>query len=189
MSSLSTLLTHKKQYSCLMYEFPFWMAQRIIEWGVDHIPNDALYEEKEDPSYGRELKIHCTIFFGIHTNDGELVKTLLCDEEAFSIKLGKTSYFENCKFDVVKIDVEGGNLYRLHDKIKTQLETTDPYPNYCPHVTIAYVKKGFGPLFNNYNDFEGQTLWINSLKFSNCLGEINHICLKKRQPVDVYSHN
>jgi hypothetical protein len=178
--------SHKRRYSNLQYEFPEWMAQRVFRWGTDLIPDHDLYFDPVCPSYGREDRIHCTVFFGIHTPAAEPVRAVLAGEGGFSITLGRTSYFQNARFDVVKIDVvECGDLYRLHQRVAESLPCTETYA-YCPHVTLAYVRPGRGPAYAGRDEFEGQRLWVNSLRFSSHAGGIEYLPLVHREPAPLF---
>jgi len=61
------------------------------------------------------------------------------------VTLKKISMFDNADkgFDVVKFDVEGKDLFKMNKDFAKLPHTTD-YPDYHPHVTIAYVKAGTG---------------------------------------------
>lgn len=158
---------HKNLYSSLQYNLPKPLADKINQWGQTNIPDTALFIDENDPTYGRETQSHCTVLGGIHTIYFYPLRELLLDEHGFSIELGKISCFQNCKFDVVKIDVIGGDLYRLNQKLKQTLDVTETY-SYSPHITIAYVKPGMGPKFINSTDFQGINLYVDMLQFFGC---------------------
>lgn len=158
---------HKTLYSSLQYNIPYPYHDKIVQWGKTNIPDDVLFIDETDPAYGREMQAHCTVLGGIHTSHFHSLFGLLLDEQSFSIELGKVSCFENCKFDVVKIDVIGGDLYRLNQELKQQLEVTETYA-YHPHVTIAYVKPGTGRRFVGSTEFSGINLNVDVLRFFGC---------------------
>lgn len=159
--------THKTLYSSLQYDLPKLLADKIVQWGHDNIPDDALFIDENDPAYGRETKIHCTILGGIHTSNFYPLYELLINESPFTIQLGNITCFQNCKFDVVKVDVIGGDLYRLNQQLKKKLDVTETY-SYDPHITIAYVKQGTGKQFIGSTQFNGINLYVTALRFFGC---------------------
>ncbi len=183
--SLAAAKSHRHLYSSLQYNLPFWMAAKVIGWGRENVPDEILFEDPEDRSYGRELEVHCTVFYGIHTTGFAPVRELAGCEAGFPITLGPISVFSNCKFDVVKIEAFGEDLFRLHEKIGRALECTETY-RYNPHVTIAYIQKGLGGRYVGDRAFCGQQLWVNSLKFSSRDGSEYHFPLQHRVPAALF---
>jgi hypothetical protein len=156
---------HRRQYSSLQFDLPDWLASRVRRWGRSHIPEDALFAPPDDPGYGRTDLIHCTVFWGIHTSDPERVRAALSGASGFTIQLGSVSHFSNSRFDVVKIDVTNcGDLYRLNQRVADRLEVTHVYP-YSPHVTVAFVRPGWGRRLCGSRAFAGRHLWVNRLRF------------------------
>jgi hypothetical protein len=107
------------------------------------------------------------------------------DPVPIRIKLGATTLFENDDkpYDVVKIDVESADLAHLNSWVANKLECTDKYPEYHPHITLAYVKKGLGKKYTgdrrsaerNVLDLEGVATKSADLDFSD--GDGNHTML------------
>lgn len=118
---------------------------------------------------GREDRPHITVKFGLHGNEPEKVRALLKDEGPITVTLGKTSIFpasESGSGDVVKVDVDSPALHALNKKIADALPNTDTHPEYKPHVTLAYVKKGLGAKYVDDASLEGQTITIDKLTFA-----------------------
>lgn len=148
-------------FSCLMSDFPQEVADEIYQWGIDNIPDEDLAEN------GREPHIHVTVKYGIHISDPTKVRDHLLNQKPIKARLGKVSLFDTSdEHDVVKIDVDSPQLHELNGIISGNFETTDTFPDYKPHVTIAYVKKGLGKKYNGRNDFEGRMVKLNSAIFS-----------------------
>lgn len=104
--------------------------------------DDIYFGNGEDGGYGRELDPHVTILFGIHADvKDDKVEGLIDEITTPNLILKKISSFENELFDVLKFDVESEDLHQLNEKLKTLPHTTS-YPNYHPHATICYLKKG-----------------------------------------------
>jgi 2'-5' RNA ligase len=49
------------------------------------------------------------------------------------------SAFSNEKFDVLKFDVDSEDMHKMNAKFK-KFPHTNNFPDYHPHVTIAYLK-------------------------------------------------
>lgn len=142
--SLIKLLTEKKgdsyEYGCVSLRVDFPVMKKIHA-AID--PED-LYEETGDRTYGIEDETHVTLLYGIH--DGVPVADVkaIIDEFTFSkIKAYNISVFEKEEYDVLKFDVKSPELNRVN-KALTELPHTNDYPDYHPHISIAYLQPGAG---------------------------------------------
>jgi len=127
----------KYEYGCVMLYFDFPQMNKIHD-AID--PKD-IYEDPEDDSFGLEDEPHVTLLFGLHKEvTDEDVKGIL-DKFTFKpIKIKELSFFDNPKYDVLKFSVDGGgNLGDANEEFK-KLPYTSDYPDYHPHMTIAYLK-------------------------------------------------
>ncbi len=130
-------------YGCVM----IFLDVNKKEWKSlqDVIKEEDLYFGKEDEdssSYGREMDPHATILYGIHSDvPDEDVKILIDEIDNPKMVFGKVSSFENEDFDVLKFDIDSKDLTKLNKKFK-DLPHTNKFPDYHPHVTTAFVKKG-----------------------------------------------
>jgi hypothetical protein len=157
------------KFSSTQANLPTEQAQKVLSVGKSLIPESELYTDPEDPSFGREDKPHVTVKYGLHTNDGKEVSKILAGEKPFEAKLGKITIFpggEDTPYDVVKADVESPELHKLNKLIADSTEVTDTHPEYKPHVTLAYVKKGEGEKYVGRTDLEGTPFPVNSIMFS-----------------------
>lgn len=151
---LENLLKKQKQsydYGCVMLYFNFPEIKNIHE----RINSNDLYEEESDNSYGIEHEPHTTLLYGLHDNVSlEDVKKAI-DNITFSTCIIKNpSLFENEKYDVFKFDVSGEGLKQANEKLKNYPYTSD-FPNYHPHLTIAYLKPGEGKKYEKmFKDLE-----------------------------------
>lgn len=169
----------KYDYSSLLIELPEELTDNIISWGFDNIPNEDLFSDPEDPSFGREDDIHITVIYGIHSGNHKETQELIRDDNKIKCKLGEMILFtKNDNFDVLVIKVKSDNSHYLHKKIKNSIETTQTHAEYIPHVTIAYLKKNSGKKFVGDKTFDGETFEVNNLIFSSKTGEKRHITLK-----------
>lgn len=149
------------------------VAKNVRAFGKALIPKSELSED------GYEENPHITVKYGIHSEDGRDIEPILSGENYITAKLGKTAVFSsNPDYDVVIIEVESKDLQKLNKKIAENTEVTDTFPNYTPHVTLAYVKKGEGAKYAGRNDFEGVELKFDSVEFSSKSGEKTEIPLE-----------
>jgi len=155
----------RRDYSSVQLHLPEKLADEIISWGYDHVPERLIFFNPNRPSFGREDNIHITILYGIKEKLS-VVASLLKNIKPFEVELGKTSLFQNEVFDVLKIDVECAELHHINSILTKNLEVFQTYPKYIPHVTIAYLNKNRGREYKNRNDFEGITFKVNEFVFS-----------------------
>lgn len=167
-------------YSSVLYLLPDKVAKKIHDWGLKNVEDRHLYvEPEEERSYGREDEMHCTVLYGIHDKRSGAVRKVLKESAPFEIKLGKISAFTNPeKFDVLKIEVTGQKLHDLHNLLRDNLEVTESYPEYKPHVTIAYLKKGKAKSLVGSDVFSGMTIKVSEVVFSSRAGVKSPISLK-----------
>lgn len=130
------------QYGCVMVEIP------VSNWNeiISSIDPEDVYEGEGDSTYGIQQNPHVTILYGLHSEvTGEMVKSVFDNFSGeISIEVDGIDIFENKDYDVVKFNViADGSLQELHDKL-SEFPNSNEYPDYRPHITIAYVKKGTG---------------------------------------------
>ena len=108
----------------------------------------SLKINKEDiHEYGLEKEPHCTICWGFDVNNVNsvdvegMLKSFHIQNEMI-LTINKLSYFNNKDFDVLKFDVKHSLLNKLNAACKKNFDIYSTYPNYNPHITIGYLKKG-----------------------------------------------
>ena len=164
---LTEMKNGKYAFSSTQINFPQSLSNEIMDWGEDNIKEDDVFVNPDDPAFGREDEIHLTILYGIHTEDSDEVKKLISGQKPFKVSLGPLSIFTtNDDFDVVKVESTGTHIYRLHNLLEKNLEVTQNYPVYKPHVTIAYVKKGKCKDLVDNKDFAGKEFEAKEMLFS-----------------------
>lgn len=171
----------ERKFSSTQVNLPGELAAKVRAMS-QRIPDEDLAGD------GREEESHVTVKYGLHTNDPEPVEKALWEEGPVTIKLGKTSIFpakqEDIQAggtdaaDVVKIEIDSPDLHRLNKLIASSTPVTDTYPTYQPHVTLAYVKPGLGKKYAGLKDLEGETVVLNSVKFSGKDGTVVEIPLQ-----------
>lgn len=184
-------LTSKQEpnhkFSSTQINMPPELASVIRQLGerIDHHdlqPTD--YGDLSDT--GLELNSHVTVLYGLHTNDGEELRTLVSGLGPIAIQLGEVSVFhadmstpptpDKPKYDVLKIEVISKGLHELNKALRDNFEHTCTFPEYKPHVTIAYVKPGMGSYYaERLNLLKGKTATFDRLIFSD--KNRNHLSL------------
>lgn len=130
-------------YGCLMLTSnidlkPF---QDLID--DNDVSNDGEYTGKVDLP-------HITLLYGLTRDyDPSLLKDLI-DQRYWINCLEDIDIFENEKYDVLVFKVEKkDDLLEANERLKTFLEYHTNYPDYSPHMTIAYVKSGLGESYRS----------------------------------------
>jgi hypothetical protein len=114
----------------------------IFEWGRLNIPDEFLHYGDPD-SNPRETEQHVTVKFGLTVAEvPDELRQITQNYRPFPVYIGKVTLFRNAENDVVKLDVESPQLRELNAAISAAIPNEDKYPDYKPHLTIAYVKKG-----------------------------------------------
>ena len=148
-------------FSSVQAEFPDDIAQELRDWGHENIPEGALAGD------GFEEDKHVTIKYGLHIIDFTEVRELFKNIKPIKMVLGKMTLFTSSDdFDVVKIDIISKDLHKLNKAVSKDFEVTDTYPEYIPHATVAYIKKGAGDRFNGDTTFEGRKVISDTILFS-----------------------
>lgn len=169
-------------YSSTQVNLPKDLSHEILSWSQDEVPENIIFKDPNDPSFGREDEIHVTVLYGLHTTDPEKVRLAVSGQKPFDCKLGKLSLFEtNPKFDVLKIEVHSEGLRRLNKTLKNSgLKLTETYPVYVPHVTIAYVQKGKAAKYVGDRVFDGKKFHVAEILFSGKDGKKTKIQLGEK---------
>lgn len=167
------LLESSYQYGCVMAQVPSHYATTLVEFGKRLVPDNILYYDPRGiEEYGRETEMHTTIKFGL-TNiySKEQMEQLIGNTKPFYITIRGLDVFENELFDVVKFNIEGEELRRLN-QIFSALPNVDRYKDYKPHMTIAYVKRGYGKNYKGKNIQTMPRIMIDTIKYSYPTGKL-----------------
>jgi hypothetical protein len=131
---------------CLMaYVDPTYGLQ-ILKVGRRAIPSSILYTDPEDPTYGYDNEPHVTLKYGFEPDlDRNTIAEILKGTKPFNVVLTSLNQFQNEKYDVVKFEVQKCPILTELRRRCDGYPNTDSYPDYKPHMTLAYVKKGTFP--------------------------------------------
>jgi 2'-5' RNA ligase len=170
-------ITEKKgdtyEYGCAMLYFDFPKINEIHAL----ITEEDLYVEDEDRTYGLEDEPHVTLLYGLHNDVSvDRVKELVGKFQFNSITLHNASLFEN-EYDVLKFDVKGGEVLHDCNKALCELPHTTSFPDYHPHSTIAYIKKGMGVKYVKLLDGSTFEVIPTHVVYSHANGEKTEISL------------
>lgn len=135
----------EKTYGCVM------MDADMKDWEDNHIsgidPKDV-YRKPYDDSFGLEDNPHVTVLYGIHEDeiDPEVIYDVIQNEmEPVTVTVDNISIFPGDEYDVVKYDIPvTDQLKQYREKFEKRYPNTQTFPEYHPHMTLAYVKPGEG---------------------------------------------
>lgn len=151
------------KYGCLMLQTPYSGVLDI----QNKINQNDIYDE---PGFGLEQEHHITCLYGFHDTEieddkiQEIIDSFAKNSKEIVFKLNGIGLFENEKYDVLKYEIESEHLHELNGLCKT-LPFTSDYPDYLPHMTIAYLKPCTGKSY--IKRFENPiTLSSQSFKYS-----------------------
>jgi len=136
------LQSKKLDYGCVM------LYAKVPDWEerISYIKKEDIYDDELN-DYGLEDTPHCTLLFGIHLNETDPfdVKQVMTTFMPVKSLITYMSTFNNPIYDVVKYDVPVNyQLRKYHEILKKTFPNTQDFPDYHPHMTIAYVLPGTG---------------------------------------------
>ncbi len=153
-SIVDTLLESAHRFSCTMINVPDDLSDFIVNWGKVNIPDQNIYTEEGDDSYGRELETHVTVKFGLTIDvPTPALKDIINTTKPFPVRIGKVALFRNEKFDVLKLNIDSSGMRVLNARIRGRIPNEENFPSYMPHTTIAYCRKG------TVDDLEGRDIF------------------------------
>ena len=125
--------------------------------------------------FGIEDEPHITCQYGFHSDVtvDDITEFVNLHGKKIRASLGDITTFNNDDYDVVKVDVDSPDLQELSEKIrehfKGKIEIT--FPEYHPHVTLAYVKKDSMPFADDTSMFNGKNYVFKDFVYSTALEE------------------
>jgi capsid protein/2'-5' RNA ligase len=127
---------------------------------------------------GIESEPHITILYGL-ASDSQGPVVVACREFGpLKAILGKVEAFENPEYDVLKITVTSPDFEKLNSALKALPYESD-FPDYQPHLTLAYLKPGMAKEYVGSTVFAGTELIFDSVVFSDSQKNKRTIKLKE----------
>lgn len=133
---------NKYEYGCVMVDYNFENWSELLS----SIEQEDIYKV-EGKNYGLQPRPHLTLLYGLHKEvSDESIQNCFegFNTDDFKVQIHGVSLFENPEFDVVKLEVLKTDKLELIHKRLAKLPNSDRFPEYNPHITISYVKKGLG---------------------------------------------
>ncbi len=133
-----------REYACIMLDYKM---PEFIKEIQKKIPEEDIYFGSEDDRsknmFGLENECHITIVYGLN-NDVEFknIEPYLFQLNEYKTILTDISTFENKNFDVLKVTAKCPKAFESNKLIMNNFDVHTDYPDYNPHMTIAYMKKG-----------------------------------------------
>lgn len=136
-----------KRYGCVMLfaDVPDWdkLTHRIVK-------EEDIYDPVDEPGeYGYEEKPHITVIYGLHHDeilDESTIHKLIQEMPEIKASVKEIGVFESedKPYDVVKFDIKPTKTLTNYREKFLEFPNTQSFPEYHPHMTIAYVNKGQG---------------------------------------------
>ena len=165
-----------RDFSSTQLDLPAELATMVRSIGRD-IKSEDLVQLEHVP--------HITLKYGLHTNDPQPVRAILAAEAPISVKFGRTEVLSGGDDDALVIKIFSPDLRRINARFKRLLPHTETYPQYQPHATVAYVRKGRGKKYVGRGDLEGRTQTFNEVRFSSRSGRRTMISLQTSKAAEV----
>ena len=150
----------------------------LSEW----VKSNIFFEKFKEPF---ENDFHITIKYGIHTNKVSEVEKVIrkYKKETIICTLQELDIFTHEDQDVLIVKIKSKDMKDLNKILSDNLEVTDTYPIYKPHMTLAYLNKGEGKLYRGRSCFKGTKLIFDAVTFANHLGNPQIIQLSNNSQI------
>jgi hypothetical protein len=168
----------RPKLSCVMFMIDGTLKDNLVAF-ASSIPDEDVYKPEttgKPGGWGRETEPHVTALFGLETTDPKDVEPIVRGVKDVVVTLGKTSLFENDDYHVLKFDVESPDMVELNKRL-TKLPYKTEFPEYHPHLTIAYLKpdKKISSKYSDNATFKGRNTNGTHFIFSNPDGKHTRI--------------
>lgn len=143
-------------------------TQRIKKF-IAELPDSCVYNDATN-EYGKEKLPHVTVLYGIEASAEEKAKQILAKiPKSVKATLGKITKFSapGKPYDVLKIEVNSPQLEKIHNFLRKHCENSWEWPDYHPHVTLAYIKKGECDKLIGDTRFSGASFAFDAFAYNN----------------------
>jgi 2'-5' RNA ligase len=147
-------LASEKEYSWVAIEAPEDIAIKIKKFQKEISKDDLFIEKNNWHKKGLELFFHITVKFGIEIDDPEKIKEVLKNQDGGEVFFDKIDFFAGDENDVLIVKCKSKSLAKMHKILKDEVKNEEKFPNYTPHITVAYLKKGKGKKYKEMAEKE-----------------------------------
>lgn len=154
----------------LMVEYQ--MPEAILELQRQIDPQD-LFVSQRGFSYGLETEPHVTVAPCLRNNvKPDNLKKFLQPLEKYRLELVNLEVFENEDFDVLHFVVKSDALRSTYNGFAENYKVGGKYPDYNPHITVAYLKKGKGRAYTKLKFASPLTMEPTGFAFSHLVDKV-----------------
>lgn len=158
------ITANKTSYGWVSVNAPKEVRSKTIAFSKS-LPERELYTEREGWEKGYEDKPHITVLYGIESVDARKVENALAEEKGGIINLGLIDVFEREEYDVLIVRVNSRPLHRLNKQLRANVKYFETFPDYKPHLTLAYLKCGNGVKYKGDDRFKDVSWDFNEVIF------------------------
>lgn len=156
-------------------DFSFYYTQHKIPEAVVYRELPQVFKgpfdlPADDPKeqYGYESVPHITVLYGLkNAEDYFEMRDQLSDFGSFEFTIGDITSFRRPEmdYDVIILDIISEQLHKLHGMIRKKFKNDYKFPDYKPHMTLAYVQKGACIQLEGPCDWTGTTYTCAKINF------------------------
>jgi 2'-5' RNA ligase len=149
--------------------------------------NDLMPSANTTDGGGLEQNSHITVRYGIDGEDTEGIKAYLSKQAPFTATLGKTTAFPPSEHSdggaPIVVAIDSPELHRMEKEIDQHGNFVErSFPEYKPHITLAYVKPDAAEKYVGSTDLSGKKFMVRSVSISKRDGTIEEVQLKGKAP-------
>ena len=139
-------LNESHSYACVMADIKNEKILNVVSELQSKINRFTVSSQDGDSvKNGLETNTHITIFYGLDDNviNSPNFKNIIkkYKDHVLDLTVKEVSYFESDDYRVCKLGCESKTLSLIHNDIRDTLPHHNTFPDYKPHITIAYLKK------------------------------------------------
>lgn len=148
------------KYGCVLCPLPE-AAAAAVRGFAESIPLEHLGAD------GVEMEPHVTVLYGlVDAQAGDVVKSVR-RMGAPTVVVGQTIAFDS-KEGVVPLvlEVQSEQLHAMNAKLRGAFAHVMTYPEYRPHITLAYVREEFADLYTGSSELHDLAIELDSAKIN-----------------------
>lgn len=174
------LFKESYDYHCLLLPITSDYVKSNIKFLQRKIKLEDIFNDDSN-EYGLELSPHITVLYGLKNEDdyGKL-KDYFKNKPQIKFTIGEISLFESPDkpYDVLKFEIISNDLVKYNSYVRENFDCDITFPDYKPHMTIAYLVKGKGKNYLKFDsDLTEETFRENHLEFCFANGNKSRIQL------------